>query len=293
MAGTGPMPNRSGSTPAVANATKRAERRDAERACPFGGHDDDRGGTVARLRGIPGGHRARDVKRRLQFRECGDRSIAAWAFVDVERDGLRARSVRGEAHFERDDLVRKSPGIDGGDGLLMAGERERVLFLAAHGRFAGVILGDEARGQVDVRIGVDEDRVGRNLVSAHRHEAHRLGAAGDDDVGEPGHDALGAVGDRLEAGGAEAIDGDRRRRDRDAGAQAGDSRDVQSLLGLRHGAAEDDVFDLGGVETGRARQRFSDHRRCHLVWPRVSERPAWRLAAGRADSRNDDRVFHA
>ena len=121
------------------------ERRDAERACPLGGHDDDRGGTVARLRGIPRGHRALDVKCRLQFRECGDRSVAAWAFVDVERDGLRGQSGRGEAHFERDDLVRESPGIDGGDGLLMAGEREGVLFLAAHGRFAGVILGDEAR----------------------------------------------------------------------------------------------------------------------------------------------------
>ena len=44
--------------------------------------------------------------------------------------------------------------------------------------------------------------------------------------------------------------------DRQAGAQAGDPRDVQSLLGLRHRAAEDHVVDLGGIEPGRARQRF-------------------------------------
>ena len=42
-----------------------------------------------------------------------------------------------------------------------------------------VVLGDQPGAEVDVGIAVDQRRVGRHLVAAHRDEAHRLGAAGD------------------------------------------------------------------------------------------------------------------
>jgi hypothetical protein len=56
-------------------------------------------------------------------------------------------------------------------------------------------------------------------------------------------DALGAAGDRLQAGGAEAVDGDARAAVRQAGAQGDDAGDVEALLGLGHRAAEGDVVD--------------------------------------------------
>ena len=42
-----------------------------------------------------------------------------------------------------------------------------------------MILGHEARAQIDVRVGSTSVRIRRHLVAAHRHQAHRLGAAGD------------------------------------------------------------------------------------------------------------------
>ena len=57
-----------------------------------------------------------------------------------------------------------------------------------------------------------------------------------------------ALGDGLQAGRAEAVDGHGRDLDRQPGAQGGDARDVHALLGFGHGAAEDDVVDLLGIE---------------------------------------------
>ena len=101
--------------------------------------------------------------------------------------------------------------------------------------------------------------------------------------------ALGGERDRLQARRAEAVDRDRRRGDRNAGAQAGDPRDVQALLGLRHRAAEDHVVDLRR-RRGPARAaapRAIDGRR-ELVGPRAAQRAVRRLADGGPDGGNDD-----
>ena len=111
-------------------------------------------------------------------------------------------------------------------------------------------------------------------------------------VRDAAHDALGGVRDRLQARRAEAIDRHRRRGHRHAGAQAGDARDVQALLGLRHRAAEDHVVDLGGVER-RARAAAL---RAITVAASSSGRvprsvPFGALPTGGADGGNDDCVF--
>ena len=62
-----------------------AERRQAAlRGQRLAGHDD-RGSAVAGLRRVAGGHRARDVKRRPQFRERRGRRIAPRTFIHGER----------------------------------------------------------------------------------------------------------------------------------------------------------------------------------------------------------------
>ena len=64
--------------------------------------------------------------------------------------------------------------------------------------------------EIDVGVAVDQRRIRRDFVAAHRHEAHRLGAAGDDGRRGAAHDVLGGVGNRLKAGRTEAVDGDSR-----------------------------------------------------------------------------------
>ena len=55
--------------------------------------------------------------------------------------------------------------------------------VARDARLAGVIFGDQAGREIDVRIRIRERRIGRNLVAAHRDQAHRLGAARDNHAG--------------------------------------------------------------------------------------------------------------
>ncbi len=174
----------------------------------------------------------------------------------------------------------------------MAAEREGVLLLARHGRFARVVFRDETGRQVDVGIAVHERGIRRDLVAAHRHEAHRLGAAGHDRGREAGHDPLGRRGDRLKPRRAEAVDRHGGRRHGHAGAQARDPRHVEPLLGFRHRAPDDHVLDLGRIEPGRATQGLRDHDRPHLVRARRAQRAFRRFPDSRPDGADDDSFLH-
>ena len=167
-----------------------------------------------------------------------------------------------------------------------------ILLLAADVRLAGVVLGDESGREIHVGIRVDQARIGRHLETAHRNEAHRLGAAGDDGGGGAAQDALGAVRDSLQARRTEAVDGDSRRGHWHTGAQAGDAGHVQALFTLGHRAAEDHVLDLGRVEAGRATKRLANHLGREIVGSGGPERAPGRLAHGRAHGGNDDGVLH-
>ena len=237
------------------------------------------------------------MERGAQLGERFRRRVPARSFVHPELDVANRRrfgSFRrsGKRDPQRDDLFVESAGIDRGEGALMAAQREGILCLARDAGFARVVLGDEACRQVHVRVSLDERGIGRHLEAAHRHQAHRLGAAGEDGVCLASGDALGGLRDRLQAGRAESIDGDRRRRHRNPCPQAGDPRHVQSLLGFRHRAADDHVVDLGGVEARCASQRLRQNSSRHVVRSRRPERAGRRLAGCGANGRDDDGVRH-
>ena len=260
---------------------------------PFPRRDHDGGGAVAHLRRVAGGHRALDVKRGPQAAEDLQRRIAARPFVGGEREGPHRRAtvvaVRrlGHLYLERHDLVLEAPGVNRGERALVAAQGERVLLVARDPGLAGVVLGDEPGREIDVRIVLHQGRVRSDLVPAHRDEAHRLGPAGDDGVGPAHHDPLRPVGDRLQAGRAEPVDGDRGRLDRDAGAEAGDAGDVHALLALGHGAAENDVLHLARFDAGSPFQRLGDHRRRQLVGSRGAQGAPGRLPDRGANRRHD------
>ena len=67
-------------------------------------------------------------------------------------------------------------------------------------------------------------------------------------------DAVGGKRDGLQTRRAEPVDRDGRRLYRQSRAKARDARDVQTLLGLGHGATEDDVLNVSRVDAGGAIQ---------------------------------------
>ena len=114
----------------------------------------------------------------------------------------------------------------------------------------GHVEGGAGRDRIDLRRlemaalgGSVHDRDGRAPPSA-AELLRRVGRVGDDGVRAAHDDSLGGVGDGLQPGRAEPVDRHRRRRDRNAGAQAGDAGDVEALFGLRHRAAEDEILHL-------------------------------------------------
>ena len=194
---------------------------------------------------------------------------------------------------DRDDFILEPAGLDRSQRALVTSQREGVLRLAGNARFSSVILGHQSRAQVHVWIGVHQRRIGGDLVAAHRHEAHRLGAAGDDGRCETAHDALCAVRNRLKTRRAEPVDRDRGRADRNAGAQAGDARDVHPLFGLRHRAPQDHVVHVRGGQPRRARERGLDRDCCQFVGPGAPQRAIRRFSNGGTRRRYDDGFSHA
>ena len=115
-------------------------------------------------------------------------------------------------------------------------------------------------------------RVGRPraAVGAHRHPAHRLDAAGEDQVLEAGPHAGGRLVDGLEAARAEAVELDARHRLGEPRRQRRGLGDVAALLAERRDDAEHDVVDAAGVEPRVARLELVEHPddevdRLHLV----------------------------
>ena len=99
--------------------------------------------------------------------------------------------------------------------------------------------------------------------------------------------------DRLEAGTAEAIDGDAGGGDGQAREQGGDARHVAAGLGFGHGAAEDDVFDVFLGNLGMAREQGADGGGGEVVGARVAEGAAVGLSDGRANAIDDDCFRHS
>ena len=149
----------------------------------------------------------------------------------------------------------------------------------------------EAHGHVGAGVVVDEPGVDGDLVAAEGDVGHALGAAGDDDVGAAAADAVCGERDGLQAGGAVAVDGHGGDGDGQAGAEAGDAGDVHSLLGFGHGAAEDDVFDLGLVELRDAGEGSVDGEGGEIVGACGAKGAARGFADGGADGGGDDDFF--
>ena len=178
------------------------------------------------------------------------------------------------------DLGLELAGLDRGDRLLVRGQGERVLVLARDLPFLGDLLGGDAHAVGDGHVLVvgEHLRAQGDLVAHHRHHRHRLGAAGQHQVGVAEADLVGRQRHGLQAGRAEAVDGLRGDGVGQAGQQHADARHVHALLALGHGAADDRVVDAADVDARRLRDDGAQHVREHVVGTGVAENAARRLA---------------
>ena len=200
---------------------------------------------------------------------------------------------------ERHDLVLEAAAFLRRRRLLLRGEGERVLLLAADLVLLGHVLGRDAHVVlvVDVEQAVGDHRVDQ-LPVAHalalaraeqhvRRQAHVLLAAGDADLVVAVADRLRGEHHRLQAGAADGIDRQRRHALRQAALDHRLTRRVLARAGREH-LAEDDLADLVAREPG-ALEQAGDHGRAELGRGGLGERAA-ELADRRAGGGDDDDV---
>ena len=218
---------------------------------------------------LPAVTRALGGEHRAQLGQAFERGVGARAFVEAHGARLDVRRLAGRQvgqaldDLDRRHLVGELAGRLRLQRALVRLQRERVLRLARDLPLRGHLLGRQAHavGDADVLVLREHLRVERGLVAAHRHHAHRLGAAGDHHVGLADADAVGRHLHRGQARGAEAVDGDAADRVRQAGQHHRDARHVHALLALGERAADDGVLDRLRVERRHLRQRAAAPRR--------------------------------
>ncbi len=265
-------------------AGERGETVVLDRLC---GRQQHRAGAVAHLRAVARGHAAAELavaEHRTQLGQPLQAAVLARTFVGIDQllaqlDGVAGQVGQVRQHLVRADLAGEFTGGDRGDGLLVRGQRERVLVGARDLPFLRDLLGGDAHAIGDGDVVVAEHRRRqRDLVAHHRHHRHRFGAAGEHQVGIAQADLVGGQGDRLQAGGAEPVDRLCSHRVRQAGQQHADARDVHALLALGHRAADDRVVDARQVDARRLRDHGLQHVGEHVVGTGVAEHALGRLA---------------
>ena len=270
------------------------ERREVELLENLLAHDEQRAGTIRRLRTVAGRDRPLVREDRTQFAEPFDRRIRPRAFVERQRARLDRHVAGGQIReafddLDRRDLVREFARLLRLDRLLVGGQREGVLRVARHAPLLRHLLGGQPHAVRDahVLVALEDRRRERRRVAHHRHHAHALDTPGEHCVGFAHTNAVRRHRERREARGAETVDGHPAHRVRQTREQRADTRHVQALLGFGNGTADDGVLDDLRIEIRHLRERTLENGREQVVRTRVLVAALGCLADRRARGGND------
>ena len=262
---------------------------------PLGG-DHHEGGAVGGLRAVAGRHAAAGGKHRAQLGQALHVGAAPDTLVGVEADcGLAALSVAVEVdagEFDGRHAGLQASAVDGGGGLLVGADGKGVLGLAAHVEVVGHRLGGQAHAPVPLGVFLGDPGVGHDPPAAHRHARHAFGAAGDDQLLHAGPDLGRRDGDGLQSAGAVAVDGHPGHLLGVEPHQRDEAADVEALLGLGGGVADDDVVDEVGVEFRQRSHEVANDLGGEVVRADVAQRALGGLADRAAGSGDDVGVLH-
>ena len=205
-----------------------------------------------------------------------------------------ANDLVGFQSGDRDQLVVEEPVLGGAGRFFMAGGGELVELGAREAPLRGDQFGADALWHQAFGVApghVLAERVAaRQYRAAHRNAAHRLHAAGDDEVVSAGEHALGGEADGLLAAATLAVDGDAGNRFWESGAQQCIARDVDRLVADLGDGTGDNVVDLYRVHAC-ARYQFAQAMGQQVGGQHVVQRAAsLAFADGGADSTHDDGV---
>jgi hypothetical protein len=225
--------------------------------------DDDSGGAVRDARGVASGD---DTVFGEDGGELGEgRSGGVGARVLVGGEGGGGAAAGGE--FDGGELGGEAAfGVGGGPALLgeegvsvhvSAGDVVllREVFGGDSHRGLAVAVGEGGEEGVDEGGLLPEAQAIAGAPDRVRGLAHRLGAAGEDDVGLVEEDLLGGGDDGLEARAAEPVHSEGWTVDGEASAQADVASEIDRVNAGLLDVAEDDLidvlgFDVRGVDGG-------------------------------------------
>ena len=170
--------------------------------------------------------------------------------------------------------------------FLVGGVGKLVLLLPGDFVVVGYGFGGQAHAHVVVGVRHGQLVVGHGLPAHGGHQAHALGAAGDDAVGHAHADFAHRHGNGFDPGAAVAVhdeaghvDGQRQQRDEPA--------HLQALLGFGHGVADNYVVNPGRVEGGHLGHKVLDDFGGEVVGPGEAEASTRGFAHGGAVASDD------
>ena len=215
-----------------------------------------------------------------------ERGVGTVALVAIAADffgadycaGLLVEHRFGDFHGR--DFAGEEAFLLGAGGALLADQGIFVLGLAADLVALGDDLGGFAHHHVDAGI-LLFDR-GAGIVVAN-DEADGFHAAADGGLGAFTYDLVSCHGDGLQTGRAEAVHRDSGGRNREAGVQRRNARDVVALHSVGLAAAQNHVFDFFGIELRGLAQDILDAMGGEVLGPRHVEGAAKRF--GKAGAR--------
>ena len=157
------------------------------------------------------------------------------------------------------DARCESTGVDGRGCALMAFEREGVLVLPGNIEVFCDRFCREPHAKVPIWIGFRDAGIGNDAPPTKRDGGHGLDAAGEDAIGQSGVDFGGCDGDGFQTGGTVAVHGHARHLVGVEPHQTDHATDVQALLGLRGGIADNDIVDAFLVQLRKVGEQLSNH----------------------------------